>query len=174
MKITKPFVVIVTLICMSFVYVAMAQRVRPGPSISPRPDLTGKTYCAFGQGSSLSAEAGVSAEVTSGAIGLRLDFTSPTQVTNTEVYDSTSTINLPANTITDNDDVDPPEIGTYTVVGNRLAVTFADNGESETTVFTLTPDGRVFVGAFFGRSVDGGVAGWENGMIIGVQAASCD
>jgi len=105
MKITKPFVVIVTLICMSFVYVAMAQRVRPEPSISPRPDLTGATYCLFGQGTWLFADTGTSAEVTANPFAARLDFTSSTELTNTGIYDPVTHISIPSFTMVDGQDL---------------------------------------------------------------------
>ena len=141
---------------------------------APDTDLTGRTFCYINPFSELLADTGNSAEVTTGLVDGRLDFTSPTQFTNTELTDSTSAINLPANTMTNVDDVSAAEMGTYTVVGNRLALTFDDDGESQTIVVTLTSDGQVFVAGFFGRSVDGSINEAETGILVGVQADSCD
>jgi len=170
MKITKPFVVIVTLICMSFVYVAMAQRVRPGPSISPRPDLTSATYCLFGQGTWLFAEPGESASITANPFAARLDFTSSTELTITGIYDPVTGITFPPITINDDSDLGDPEPGTYTLVGNLLTIT----ADGESTSFIMTPDAQGFVGGFAERAMDGDLETWETGMIIGVRAANCD
>jgi hypothetical protein len=137
--------------------------------VSPDPDLTGKTYCLFMQFGELFAD-GVSAEIEFGGVGSRMDFTSPTQVTHTEIYDLESKIHLPANTITNTDDLDGPGFGTYTVVGSQLAVTFDEDGQPQTGFGTLTPDGQVVVFGRFDQSVDGS----ESGMIFGVQATSCN
>ena len=170
MKIAKPFVVIVTLICMSFMYVAMAERARPGPSVSPRPNLDGATYCLFGQGTWLFADPGVSASVTANPFAARLDFTSSTQLTITGIYDPFTSINIPDYTMVDDDDLGAPEMATYTVVANLLAITV----DSETISFIMTPDAQVFVRGFGERGSDGTVQSWETGIIIGVQAANCD
>jgi hypothetical protein len=172
MKITKPFVVIVTLICMSFMYVAVAQRVQPGPSISPRPDLTGATYCLFGQGTWLSAGNGTG-NVTANPFAATLNFTSSTQLTVTPIYDPIGTIDIPSLTVVVEEDTGG-DAGTYTVVGNLLTLTFLDNGESETSRFIMTPDAHTFVGGFFEQSGDSGVDIWETGMIVGVHASNCD
>lgn len=141
--------------------------------LSPDSDLTGTTYCVFGQGTWLSAENGVSAEVTANPFNVRLDFTSSTQASSTGIYDPFTSIRIPSLTMVDDDDLGD-ETGTYTVVGNLLTLTFTDNGESETNSYIMTPDRQVFVGGFFERSVDGGVNFWETGMIVGVQAANCE
>ncbi len=174
MKITRPFVVIVTLICMSFMYVAMAQRARPGAAVSPRPNLTGATYCVFGQGTWLFADPGVSANITANPFAARLDFTSSTEFTATGIYDPLSSMHFPSLTLVDDDDLSGPEMGTYTVIANLLTVTVTDNGESETISGIMSPDGQVFVGGFFERAMDGTLETWETGMIVGVQAANCD
>ena len=140
---------------------------------TPDADLTGTTYCLFGQGTWLSAGNG-SASVTANPFSARLDFTSSTQVTVTGIYDRISSLQLPSLTITDAVDPFAPEMLTYTVVGNRLAIAFTDNGDVDTSDFTMTPDAQVFVGGFFERSVDVGVDFWETGMIVGVRAASCN
>ena len=171
MKITKPFVVIVTLICMSFVYVAMAQRVRPGPSLSPRPDLTGATYCLFGQGTWLFADPGESIGVTANPFAARLDFTSSSEIAITGIYDPVTDISFPPAAMVDREDLDDPGMGTYTLVGNLLTIT---QGGDETTSFIMTPGAQVFVGGFAERGKDDTVQSWETGMIIGVRAANCD
>ena len=192
MKMTKPFFVIVTFICMSFMYVAMAKSTeeKTGPRIdlleaqvadlqaelarvSPDSDLTGATYCLFGQGTWLLAEPGVSAEVVVNPFAARLDFTSPTELTSTAIYDPVTSIAFPPPTIIDDDDLGN-ETGTYTVVGNLLTLTFLDNGDTETAPFIMTPDANVFVGGSFERGGDGDVESWETAMIVGVRAANCD
>jgi len=172
MKITKPFVVIVAFICMSFMYVAVAQRARPGPSVSPRPDLTGATYCLFGQGTWLSA-GNTAGTVTANPFAATLNFTSSTQLTVTGIYDPIGTIDIPSLTIVVEEETGG-DAGTYTVVGNLLTLTFLDNGDSETSRFIMTSDAQTFVGGFFEQSDDAGVDIWETGMIVGVRAANCD
>jgi len=185
MKITKPFVVIATMMCMSLMYVAMAKpteeklkgrvdllEVRVGEleaelaRVSPDADLTGTTYCIFGQGSWLFAEEEVSAEVVFNPFHARVDITSPTEFTVTDVYDPITSIAFPSFTMVDDDDFSDPATGTYTVVGNVLTV--------DEQSFYMTPDAQVLVGGFFERSVDVGVDAWETGIIVGVRAASCD
>ncbi len=177
MKITRPFVVIVTLICMSFMYVAMA---KPDKKISPRPDLTGATYCIFGQGTWLFADVspGVSASVTANPFAARLDFTSSTQLTVTQIYDPVKHILISSifpflALIDDGEDLGDESL-TYTVVANLLTITFFENGESGTSRFIMTPDAHVFVGGFAEEGIDGTVESWETGMIVGVRAANCD
>ncbi len=180
MKITKPFVVIVTLICMSFAYVAMAQRVRPGPSISPRPDLTGATYCLFGQGTWLFGDPLVSVSVTANPFAARLDFTSSTQLTVTGIYDPVQHVFISGSVppfldlVDDGDDLGDPEAGTYTLVANLLTLTTTDGQETETISFIMTPDAQTFVGGFAQPGIDGTVKSWETGMVVGVRAANCD
>lgn len=141
---------------------------------SPDADLTGTTYCVFGQGTWLFAGNGT-ADVTTNPFSGRLDFTSAMQLTATGIYDPFSSINWPSLTMTDDADSTIPANGTYTVVGNGLTVSLPDGaGGVELFDFTMTPDARVFVGGFFERSIDAGIDGWETGMIVGVQAASCD
>jgi hypothetical protein len=140
---------------------------------APDTDLTGKIYCYISPFTELIVDPGNSAAVTTGLVAGRIDFTSPTQFTNTELVDSTSAINLPANTMTIVDDVGAAEVGTYTVVGNRLALTFDDAGESYTAAFSLTTDGQVFIAGFFEGSDDGSNQA-DSGLAIGVQADSCD
>jgi hypothetical protein len=190
MKITKLFVVIATMIGISLMYVAMAKpkEEKPGARldvleaqvsdlqaelarVSPDADLSGTTYCLFGQGTWLSA-GNNSASVTANPFGRRLDFTS-SDVTNTRIYDPIGSIRFPSHTMVFEEDFGDP-MGTYIVVGNLLTLTFSDNGESETISFIMTPDGQGFVGGFFERSGDDGVDIWETGMIIGVRAANCD
>ncbi len=139
---------------------------------TPPTDLTDKTYCLLGQGTWLSAGNGT-ASVTANPYKARLDFTSSTQLTSTGVYDPVSTINLPAYTMVDEPDPSVPEMGTYTVVGNRLSLTFLDEGESETADLILSPDGRVIIFGAFERSEDAGVEFWETEILVGVQAAGC-
>ena len=173
MKITKPFVVIVTLICMSFMYAAMAQRPpQPGPSVSPRPNLTGATYCLFGQGTWLFADPVLDVVgVTVNPFAARLDFTSSMELTITRIYDPITGIQFPPAAIGDSDDLGNPAMGTYTLVGNLLTIT----ADSETTSFIMTPNAEVFVGGFALRGDDGGTnQSWKTGMIIGVRAANCD
>ena len=66
------------------------------------------------------------------------------------------------------------ETAIYAVVGNLLTLTVSGNGESETISFIMTPDAQVFASGFAERGSDGTVQSWETGMIVGVQAASCD
>ena len=171
MKITKPFVVIVTLICMSIMHAAMAQGVRPGPSLSPRPNLTGATYCLFGQGTWLFADPGNSIAVTANPFAVRLNFTSSTELAITEIYYAATDISFPPAAISDRENLDEPGMGTYTLVGNLLTIT---QGGDESTSFIMTPDAQVFVGGFAERGEDGNVQSWETGMLIGVRAANCD
>jgi hypothetical protein len=142
--------------------------------VSPVADLTGKTYCIYGQGSWLSAEDGVWADILSVALGLRLDFTSPTELIVTGIYDTYSTLNLPAMTMTPQDDETDTGIGTYTVVGNLLTFHSFREGESETGNFLMTPDGQVLVFIEFGLENDDAVQTWSVGTAVGVQATSCD
>jgi hypothetical protein len=74
----------------------------------------------------------------------------------------------------DEDDLDDPESGTYTLVGNLLTLFGSDNGESETGSFIMTPDGQVFIQVFGQRTGDVSGEWWETGIVIGVQAANCD
>lgn len=140
---------------------------------SPDADLTGTTYCIFGQGTWLFAEPDVSASITANPFAARLDFTSPTELTSTGIYDPVTSIVFPPIAINDVSDLSD-DFGTYTVVGNLLTVTVTDNGESETTPFIMTPDAQVFVGGFFERAADGDLQTWETGMVVGVRAANCD
>jgi len=142
--------------------------------VSPVADLTGKTYCVYGQGSWLSAEDGVSADILSVALGAKLDFTSPTQLILSGIYDTYSTIHLPAMTMTPQDDGTDMGIGTYTVVGNRLTVMHSIEGEPDSIDFLMTPDAQVLVYFNFGRENDGAVQTWNVETLVGVQAASCD
>jgi len=139
----------------------------------PDSDLTGTTYCLFGQGTWLFADPGVSATITANPFAARLDFTSSTEVTSTGIYDPFSSVHFPSRTMVDDDDLSN-ETGTYTVVGNLLTLTSTDDGESETTSFIMTPDQQVFVSGFFERAMDGTLETWETGMIVGVRAANCD
>jgi hypothetical protein len=145
-----------------------------GGGVSPVADLTGKTYCLFGQGSWLSAKEGDWAKVTFNPFLARLDFTSPTEGTGTGIYDLYSSILFPDYTMVDEDDLDDPESGTYTLVGNLLTLFGSDNGESETGSFIMTPDGQVFIQVFGQRTGDVSGEWWETGIVIGVQAANCD
>ncbi len=193
MKITRTFVVIVTLICMSFTYVAMAKpkeeklkarvdllEVRVGEleaeqaRVSPDADLTGKTYCLFGQGTWLFADPGVSASVTANPFLVRVDFTSSTQLTATTIYDPVTSILIPSYTMDDAVDDLGVEMLTYTVVGNLLTITFFEDGEADSSRFIMAADAQVFVGSFGQRGSDGTNQSWETGMMVGVQAANCD
>ena len=115
-------------------------------SVSPLPDLTGKTYCAVTQGIELIAEGGLSAQVELRQVLSRVDFTSPTQVTVTDSGPLAS-LNFPSYTMSDQDNSQVFE-GTYTMAGSQLAVTLDDDGESFTVFLTLTPNGQVFIGNF--------------------------
>ena len=138
-------------------------------------DLTGKTYCLFGQGYYLTAEAGVSASVEFEPYSSRLDFTSPTELTITGIYGPYSRVGFPSYTMVDGvDDSGGSVMGTYTVVGNQLTITEDDNGDIEMNSYTMTPDGQVFVTGSFERSVFGGVDIWETTIEVGVRADSCD
>jgi hypothetical protein len=143
-------------------------------SVSPVADLTGKTYCVYGQGSWLSAEDGVSAEILSVALGAKLEFTSPSELIVTGIYDIYSTIHLPAMTMIPQDDGTDTGVGTYTVVGNRVTVMHSNEGESDSLDFLMTPDGQVLVFIDFGLENDGTVQTWNVGTLVGVQATSCD
>jgi hypothetical protein len=138
--------------------------------VSPDADLTGKTYCMFGQGTWLNAGNGA-AEIYSNPFSYRLDFTSATEFTVTGIYDPYVWIALPDYTMGDGDDTGAGTgQGTYTIVGNRLTVGIGGEGGN----FYMTPDARVFVRGFFERTAGGGVDWWETGIVIGVQADSCD
>ena len=138
--------------------------------VSPDTDLTGKTYCVFGQGTWLNAGNG-SAEIVSNPHSSRVDFTSATEVTVTRRYDPYSKIVLPGYIMVDAEDIwGPVAQGTYTVFGNQLTLTFG--GEDSTAL--MTPDARVLVNGYFERSAGGGVDWWETVMTVGIQAISCD
>jgi len=151
-----------------------------GGGVSPVADLTGTTYCLFGQGSWLGAspvgapQEDKWAEVYFNPFLHRLDFTSPTEVAGTDIYDLYSSVRIPDYTMADADDSDDPESGTYTLVGNLLTLFGSDNGESEIGSFIMTPDGQVFVSVFGQRSHMTYGDWWETGMVIGVRAANCD
>jgi hypothetical protein len=134
--------------------------------LSPEPDLTGAIYCFVGLNTFLSAGNG-SADVTANPYKFRLDFTSSTEVTLTSIYDPYSTINIPAYTMTDTDNAEGPASGTYTMIGNQLAI-------DEDSVLYAGPSGDVLIGALGDRSVFGNVEHWEAGIYVGVRAASCD
>ena len=73
------------------------------------------------------------------------------------------------------DDSGDPVLGTYTVVGNQLTISepvHDSDGEIQTTSYTMTPDGQVFVGGRFRLYV--GEDFWATAIMVGVQAASCD
>ena len=197
MKITKPFLVIATIICMLFMNVAMA---KPDPIkkilkridrvevrvaeletlvtglqaqldvVEPDGDLTGKTFCVFGQGSWLFAEENVSAQVIFNPFHARLEFTSPTAFTVTTLYDPITSLlfgfSMPFFPLVDDEDVGDG-VGTYTVVGNRLTLI-----SDEVQTFYITGDARVLVGGFFERAMDGDLETWETGIIVGVQTTS--
>jgi predicted permease len=193
MKITRTFVAIATLISMSFMYVAMAKPAEEKTKarvdlleaqvadlqaelarISPDADLTGATYCLFGQGTWLFADPGVSAAVTANPFLVRVDFISPTQLTATTFSDSITGILIPDNTMHDSEDDLGVEMLTYTVVANLLTINFSENGEDDSSRFIMAPDAQVFVGSFGDRGSDGTNQSWETGIIVGVQAANCD
>jgi len=142
--------------------------------VSPVADLTGKTYCIYGQASYLSAEDGVWADIISGMIGVRLEFTSPTQYIFTTIYDTGATIHLPAMTMTPEDDEPDVGINTYTVVGNRLTIMYPGGGDSDPIDFLMTPDGQVLILIDFERENDGTVQAWLVETLVGVQADSCE
>ena len=137
---------------------------------SPDTDLTGKTYCAFAQGIWLNAGSG-SAGIFSNQHSFRLDFTSTTQVTATARYDLYSGIVLPDYIMVDGVDGSGIGEGTYTVIGNKLTLTFG--GEVAATIL-ITPDARVLLTGYFERSAGGGRDWWETVMVVGIQATSCD
>ena len=141
--------------------------------VSPDPDLTGKTYCVISLGIGLQAEAGVSARVHVNPIQTMADFTSPTQLTVTEISNTYTWVNFPSYTMNEEDDSKLTE-GTYTIVGSQLAVTLDDDEGSYTYYVTLTPDGQVFIGSLVGREVDEGVDKFAIYLQMGVQADSCD
>jgi hypothetical protein len=134
--------------------------------LSPDGDLTGAIYCFVGLNTFLSAGNG-SADVTADPYKFKLDFTSPTEVTFTTIYDPYSTINIPAYTMTDTDDADDPESATYTMIGNKLTL-------DEESILYAGPSGDVLIGGLGDRSVFGNIDHWEAGIYIGVRAASCD
>ena len=142
--------------------------------VSPDADLTGKTYCIYGQGSWLTTEDGVWADILSGAGGLRLDFTSSTQLIVTGIYDIYSTIHLPDMTLIPEDDGTDEGIGTYTVVGNRLTIEHSIEGEPDSIDLLMTNDGQVLVYIGFGLENEGTVQTWNVETVVGVQADSCD
>ena len=199
MKITRLFIVIATIICMAFMNVAMAkpdkklekridriekqvkqlEKLTAGlqaelERVSPDADLTGKTYCLFGQGTWLFADPGVSASVTANPFLVRVDFTSSTQLTATTIYDPITSILIPSYTMDDAVDDLGVEMLTYTVVGNLVTITFFEDGEADSSRFIIAADAQVFVGSFGQRGSDGTNQSWETGMMVGVQAANCD
>lgn len=135
-------------------------------------DLTGKTYCVRAQGTALIAEAGLAAQVELNPFHTRVDFTSPTQLTITDVFGPNVAVGFPSYTMSHEDDAQVSE-GTYTMVGNQLAVTIDDEGESLTLFFTLTPDGQVFIGGTAQRESAVGFEGFWTYIHIGVLADSC-
>ena len=137
--------------------------------VSPDTDLTGKTYCVFGQGTWLNAGNG-SAEIYTNPHSAGADFTSATEVTVTQRYDPYSKIVLPDYIMVDGEDTWGSAQGTYTVLGNQLTFTFG--GEDST--FLMTPDAQVLLTGYFERSTNGGVDWWETVMTVGIQATSCD
>jgi hypothetical protein len=137
-------------------------------------DLTGKTYCVFGQGTWLFADPGASAGVSANPHSARVDFISSTQAIVTDIYDPVASILIPSYTMDDSGDDLGIGVVTYTVVGNLLTATYFADGESQSDSFIMTADGQVFAGGYFERSVDGGVDWWETVMVVGVQADSCD
>ena len=195
MKITKPFVVIATIICMLFMNVAMA---KPDPikkilkridrievrvaeletlvtglqAVEPEGDLTGITFCIFGQGSWLFAEEDVSADVIFNPFHAKVEITSSTDFTVTTLYDPITSLlfgfSPPFFPLVDDAEDLGAEFGTYTVVGNRLTAVVSD----EVQTFYITGDARVLVGGFFERAMDGDLETWETGIIVGVQTTS--
>ena len=137
--------------------------------VSPVTDLTGKTYCVFGQGTWLNAGNG-SAEVYVNPHSAKAEFTSATEVTVTQRFDPYSWIVLPDYVMQDLDENWGTATGTYTVSGNLLTVTL---GGEDSTMW-MTTDAQVLVNGYFERSVDNGVDWWEAVLAVGVQADSCD
>ena len=137
--------------------------------VSPDADLTGKTYCIFGQGTWLVAGNG-GAAVVANPFSHRVDFISATEFAIEPIYDPYSWIVMPNYIMGDAVDSLDPEMGTYTIVGNRLTATV----DGEDATFYMTPDAQVIVSGTFERSNNAGVDWWETAMIIGIQAASCD
>lgn len=137
--------------------------------VSPVTDLTGKTYCVFGQGTWLNAGNG-SAAVVANPFSHRLDFTSATEFTSSPRYDPYSWISFPDYIMGDEVDDLALGMGTYVVAWNRLTLSTDEDNET----LYMSPDGQVLIGGFFERSVDAGVDWWETGMIVGVRAANCD
>jgi hypothetical protein len=136
---------------------------------SPITDLTGKTYCVFGQGTWLNAGNG-SAAVYANPHSAKAEFTSATEVTVTQRFDPYSSIVLPDYVMQDVNENWGTATGTYTVSGNLLTVTL---GGEDATMW-MTTDAQVLVNGYFERSVDSGVDWWETVITVGVQADSCD
>ncbi len=137
---------------------------------TPATDLTSKTYCMFGHGIWLSAGTTYT-NVATNPFSARLDFTSSTELTLTTLFDPLSNISMPGYMMTDRaDPLDPPYMGTYTVVGNLLTLNFS----GQTFDYTMANDSQSFIGGFFDRTNDAGVDNWETGLMVGVQGANCD
>jgi hypothetical protein len=90
--------------------------------VSPDADLTGSTYCVFGQGIWLFADPGVSADITADPFTARLDFTSSTELTITRMSDPFAWISIPSYTMHDSVDLGGRRI-IKKVVGNLLTLT---------------------------------------------------
>jgi len=151
---------------------ALEARVAALEGVSPVADLTGTTYCLFGQGSWLSVAEGLSAKVTFNPFLYRVDFTSPTEFSASSMYDIYTRVLIPDYTIVVEDQhSDDRAFGTYTVVGNLLTTFSDDNGDPQIHSHLMTPDGQVFISGF---GVQAGDDRWETGIEIGVRAANCD
>lgn len=137
--------------------------------VSPVTDLTGKTYCVFGQGTWLSAGNG-SAAVYANPHSAKAEFTSATEVTVTQRFDPYSWIVLPDYIMYDEDDSWGTAVGTYTVIGNQVTVTL---GGEDSTMW-MTPDANVMLNGYFERGLHEGVDWWETVITVAVQADSCD
>ena len=145
--------------------------------VSPVTDLTDKTYCLIGQGTSLFADTGDFAEVTANPFAAKMYFSSTGDVTITDIYGPVKKIFIssrifPFYELVDETEALGVESGTYNVVANLLTVTVDDR----IVPFIMTPDAQTFVGNFFEWSSanEGDVNSWETLRIVGVRAANCD
>jgi len=135
----------------------------------PSDDLTGAMYCMrlietelFGNGNR--------SEVIENHATVKLNFTSPTQVSFRILGEAYGQLDLPADTVSNSTDPGETLNGTYTIDTTQLVLTLPyDEGGTEDTVFYISPDHNVVVGGW-GDSESGY---FSNGLMVGVQGSNC-